>query len=344
VIALTVFRYDPKLTAFTGGYAVLLYGCLWVYVGQRTTIGWGGYSTELFTPNATVIGQATKMLILIAFVSVAAYVARDTRSLLHRLVRREVRVRSENQALERELELASLVQTQLLPRHRPPIGGLHLYGAILPGRYVGGDYYDFIERSENTVLLVVADVAGKGLPAALTMSAVRASVHLFTSMSLGLREMMDRLNTLLYDSTSPDAYVTLFAAEINRAQNSITYVNAGHPPPLLLHSHGGVSRLASTTVPLGMFPTLPGLQAAAEQFFPGSTLVACTDGVWERTNSAGELYGDSGLVGFLTGSLTIDCATFVGRLLEQVREFGGKRPFEDDVTVAVARFEPARAE
>jgi hypothetical protein len=337
LVALTAFRHDPKLTAFTGGYAVLLYGCLLAFVSQHTAIRWGDYSAELFTPAVTGIGQATKILILVVYVAVVAFLARDTRAFLHKLVRSAVTLRSRKEAIERELELASLVQAQLLPLPQPPVGGLHLHGTILPGRYVGGDYYDFIRRSDTTVLLIVADVAGKGVPAALIMSALRASVHLFSSMNLSLEELMHRLNTQVYESTSSSGYVTLFLAEIDTAGNSITYINAGHQPPIL-HRNGQISLLDCGTAPVGMFPKLPSFRAVTEDYFPGTTLVACTDGVWERASAAGELFGERGLQEFVMENATTDGPAFCRSLSEQVRQFGENRPLEDDATLVVARF------
>jgi sigma-B regulation protein RsbU (phosphoserine phosphatase) len=291
----------------------------------------------MFSPAVTWVGQGTKILILVAFVIVASYLAGHTRFLFHRLVRTEVALRSEKEAIERELELASTVQAALLPRQHVPDHDLQLHGTIMPGRYVGGDYYDFIRLSGGTVLMVVADVAGKGVPAALIMSAVRASVHLFASMQLSLEELIERLNALLYESTTPDGYVTLFAAEIDAAGNLISYINAGHPPPIL-YSNGRVRLLGSGTMPLGLFPVLAGLQAEREEYSPGSVLVACTDGIWERSNAAGELFGEHGLRQFVLENDAQDCAVFARGLLERVRVFGGNLPMEDDATLAVARF------
>jgi sigma-B regulation protein RsbU (phosphoserine phosphatase) len=187
------------------------------------------------------------------------------------------------------------------------------------------------------VLLIVADVAGKGVPAALIMSALRASVHVFSSMNLSLEELMHRLNAQVYESTSSGSYVTLFLAEIDTAGNSITYVNAGHPPPIL-HSNGQISLLDLGTVPVGMFPKLPSFRAATEDYFPGTTLVACTDGVWERSSTAGALFGECGLQEFVLENATTDGPAFCHRLSEQVRQFGENRPLEDDATLVVARF------
>ena len=338
LIALTLFRCHPRLTALTGWYTVTLYCGLFAYVASRVAPVWGDYATELFGARVTVVGQLTKILILIAYVVVVFYVALYGRALLHRLVRDEVAARGEKETMERELELASQVQAQLLPGEYPQVAGLKLHGTIIEGRFVGGDYYDFIKLSAHSVLLLVGDVSGKGVPAALIMSGVRASVRLSASTNASLEELVLRLNEMLYESTHATSYLTLFAAEIDVAAGSVRYVNAGHPPPLL-DAADGIHALASGTVPLGLFPALPGLCAHFEPFPPGSLLVACTDGVSERSNPAGEFYGLGSLQRFVERNRHLDCPDFAGSLLNEVRQFGANTPLEDDLTLVVARFD-----
>jgi serine phosphatase RsbU (regulator of sigma subunit) len=342
LIALTLFRCHPRLTALTGGYTVALYGGLFWYVASRLPPVWGGYDTELFGASVTVIGQLTKILILVAYVLVASYLAHYARALLYRLVRDEVTARGEKEAMERELELASQVQAQLLPGEYPRVEGLRLHGTIIEGRFVGGDYYDFIQLSAHSVLLLVGDVSGKGVPAALIMSGVRASARLLASMNTGLEELVFRLNEMLHESSPATSYLTLFAAEIDVAAGSLRYINAGHPPPLL-HAPDGIHALACGTAPLGLFPTLPGLRAYGERFPSGSLLVACTDGVSERSNPAGEFYGPDSLRSFVERNRHLDCPDFAGLLLKEVRQFGANAPLEDDLTLVVARFDAASA-
>ena len=338
LIALTLFRCHPRLTALTGWYTVTLYCGLFACVASRVPPVWGDYMTELFGDRVTVVGQLTKVLILIVYILMASYLARYARVLLHRLVRDQVTVRGEKEAMERELELASQVQAQLLPGEYPQVEGLRLHGTIIEGRFVGGDYYDFIKLSAHSVLLLVGDVSGKGVPAALIMAGVRASVRLSASTNASLVELVLRLNEMLYESTHAATYLTLFAAEIDVAAGSVRYVNAGHPPPLL-HAADGIHALASGTIPLGLFPDLPGLRAHWEPFPPGSLLVACTDGVSERSNPAGEFYGIGSLKRFVERNQRLDCPDFAGALLNEVRQFGANTPLEDDLTLALARFD-----
>jgi sigma-B regulation protein RsbU (phosphoserine phosphatase) len=342
LIALTLFRCHPRLTAFTGWYTVALYCGLFAYVASRMPPVWGDYTTELFDARVTLVGQLTKILILITYVLVASYLAHYARALLHKLVRDVMKARGEKEAMERELELASQVQAQLLPGEYPHVEGLRLHGTIIEGRFVGGDYYDFILLSPHSVLLLVGDVSGKGVPAALIMSGVRASARLSAAMKTGLEELVFRLNEMLYESTSDTSYLTLFAAEIDVAAGSLRYINAGHPPPLL-HTVDGIHELECGTAPLGLFPTLSGLRSYCEPFPSGSLLVACTDGVSERANPAGEFYGLGSLRSFVERNRHLDCPDFAALLLKEVRQFGAGAPLEDDLTLAVARFDAASA-
>jgi hypothetical protein len=336
LIGMTVFRYDPRLTLVSGGFAFLAYGSLFAWALRFIDVKFGDYAAELYGPGVTVVGQLTKIMVLAAFVGLMALLARYTRSLLHRLVQKEVEARSRREKIERELELASQVQSHLLPRTWPVLERLSLHATILEGQSVGGDYYDLIPLSAHSVLLIVADVAGKGVPAALIMSGMRAAAHLCASMRLGIEETLERMNRLLYDSTAPHHYVTAFVAEIDMEANRICYVNAGHPPPLLF-SGNRILRLREGPPPLGLFPSLPELHFQRAEMPPGSMLVACTDGVSERTNSAGEEFGDQALHRFVQENGSMDCGAFAQNLLAALKQFGDNRPYEDDVTLVVAK-------
>jgi sigma-B regulation protein RsbU (phosphoserine phosphatase) len=237
--------------------------------------------------------------------------------------------------MEHELELASQVQGHLLPKSFPQIEGLRLHGTIIEGRFVGGDYYDFIPLSSHSVLLLVGDVSGKGVPAALIMSGVRASARLAASKYTGLEELVCRLNDMLYESTPATSYLTLFAAEIDVRAGELRYINAGHPPALL-STPDGLLELAEGTQPLGLFPELKGLCASYGPFQQGSLLVACTDGISERANPAGDFYGVDSLRCYVEVNRHLDGPDFMDQLLKEVRQFGANAPFEDDLTLVMA--------
>ena len=340
ILGMTVFRYDPRLTLISGGYALACYSILFVWVGQFVRVKWGGYSSELFGPDVTMVGQLTKMLVLALFIVLMAVLARYTRALFHKLIRNELELRQQKEKIERELELASQVQAHLLPRYCPIFEKLSLHGATVEGRSVGGDYYDLIPLSPDSVLLIIADVSGKGVPAALIMSEVRAAAHLCVSMGLGIEEALERMNQLIFESTAAHNYVTAFVAEIDIPIPRIRYINAGHTPPLLACKQQ-VRKLTTGTYPLGLFPSLGRIKLQSEELEPGSMLVACTDGVSERTNSVGEEFGESALHDLVAEHGAMDPTVFAENLLAVLKRFGDDKPFDDDATLVVAKFAAA---
>jgi hypothetical protein len=339
IIALTVFRYNQTLTWLTGGWAMALYLGMFffLYFSDAVTITTGGYVVELLSENVTIIGQASKLMILFGFIVLAAYLAGYTRRLFDKLVVQEVNLRVAKEAIERELEIAAHVQQNLLPQTFPQVPGVEIYGTLLQGRFVGGDYYDFLRLSETSLLFVIADVSGKGVPAALIMSETRASTHLLAAMQLTLEELAQRLNTLLFESTARKYFVSFFAAEIDTARGVMRYVNAGHPPPLV-YADGHVSALAKGGVPLGVRASLPQLTQQSEPLPRGSMLVAFTDGIWERTNAQGEQYGEERLARFIAKHAALPPQSFVQQLLEEVKNFGQSQELDDDVAIAVTKF------
>jgi len=339
LIGLTAFRYDVRLTLVAGGSAVLLYLALIFYLSftGAVTFTSGGYDRELFTAEVTILGQMTKILILMTYVALIAYLAGRSRRLFEQLVRQEVHVQSQKDLIVRELEIAGHVQSQLLPHTFPDLGALHVFGMVEQGRFVGGDYCDFLKLSDHRMLVVVADVSGKGVPAALIMSEVRASTHLLASMGLDLVGFVEQLNALIRSSTDRKTFVTLFAGEIDTSARTLRYVNAGHPPPLLYRDHH-LSSLTRGTIPLGVMARVPQLSLQSEPFPPGAMVVCYTDGIFERRNQEGEEYGEERLKEFIQSHIGLDSQAFAQRLLEEVKAFGQGKDLDDDITVAVAKW------
>lgn len=244
--------------------------------------------------------------------------------------------RTEKDAMVRELEIASHVQQQLLPRSAPLIPGLEYYGTVIQGKFVGGDYFDFIKVSDTRLISVVADVSGKGVPAALIMAEVRAATHLLTTMNLPLDEFIRRLNRLVLESTARYDYVTYFIADIDSQQRTINYVNAGHPPPYV-YSSDSLQPLSARTLALGLREELPGLNAGCVSFPAGSVFVAYTDGILERAALNEEQYGEKRLTEFICSVNEKHVKVFVEEMLGDVRIYGGDKPFDDDATVVVVR-------
>ena len=338
MIALTAFRYDRLLTLVSGGLAIGLYLLLVLYLSlsQAVTLTHGGYERELFTSDVTYVGQATKVLILGVYVLLISHLAQYSRKLFAKLVSDELSLRNQHEQTEWELTLASNVQAQFLPRSLPEISGLDIYGVVQQGKFVGGDYYDFIKLADDRLLVVSADVSGKGVPAALIMAEVRGSTQLLASMQIGLEDLLQRLNSMVHQSTEKKSFVTFSAAEVNISSGRVTYVNAGHPPPLVC-SGGVVRSLVKGTIPLGVCPELPQLATHTEAFPSGSVLVSYTDGLVEQRDTQGEEFGEGRLREYVRTHAHLDAQVLTQSLLQEVKDFGGGRAPEDDMSIAVVK-------
>ncbi len=338
LIALTAFRYDRTLTIVAGGLVVVLYLMLIFYLSFTNAVTFtnGGYERELFSGDVTYIGQLTKVLILGGYVLLLLYLAHYSRKLFAKLVSDELSIRNQKEQTDWELTIASQVQTQFLPSSFPEISGLELYGAVQQGRFVGGDYYDFIKLADDLLLIVAADVSGKGVPAALIMAEVRASTHLLASMQIDLQDFVQRLNTLVLHSTDKKNFVTFYAAEVNASRHVLTYVNAGHPPPLF-YFEGKVRPLAKGTIPLGLFDSLPQLAKHEEEFPSGSVLVSYTDGLLEQTNPQGEQFGEEHLREYVRTNAHFDAQSFTRSLLAEIKNFAGGTDLHDDISLAIVK-------
>ncbi len=338
IIALTAFRFDPRLTLFTGTAAAGLYALLIAILVStgRVSLVHGGYDRELFSPDVTIVGQATKLVLLALFVLLVAYQTRYTRRLISTLVEGELTSRQAREALDWEMRLAGSVQQQFLPHDLPSVPGVTFAGSVRQGRAIGGDYYDFVPIRDGGLLVIVADVSGKGAPAALIMAEVRAAVQVLAQEFRGLADLAERLNMLIHRSTDRKTFVTMLAVEIVPSQGTLSYVCAGHLPPVLV-SHGEAQTLARGSMPLGVSAPLPGVRVQTVDFRPGDLLICCTDGILEHTDPAGEQFGDDRLRAFASQNASLEVTELIRQLNDAVRAFGDGRDPDDDATVAVVR-------
>lgn len=248
----------------------------------------------------------------------------------------ESNLRYQKDLTDLELKVASEVQTKLLPHSFPEVENLDVYATVRQGRLVGGDYCDILKLRDDLVLIVTADVSGKGVPAGLIMAEVRASVQLLAPMNIALENLAARLNTLLHQSTTKKDFVTFFVVEIDTRHNALRYVNAGHLPPLV-YLKGHFRSLSQRTIPLGLYPTLPQLAMAEEEFAPGSLFLSFTDGLLEQTDLQGEQYGEERLTTFVQTHAGLNAERFAQELLNELETFGQGKEFNDDVGIAVVK-------
>ncbi len=197
----------------------------------------------------------------------------------------------EKERLESELALARQIQQRLLPTIPPDVPGLQLAGISVPAREVGGDYYDFLPLSDGRLLVVMADVSGKGAPAALLMSSVRASLHSMLDDDTELAHLTARLNKFVHSSTSPSEFVTLFVGLIDGHTGRLAYVNAGHEYPFLIRREGRLERLTEGGLMLGAFPDIRYTEAVVH-LDPGDALFLFTDGLTDAYGPEEQMFGE----------------------------------------------------
>ncbi len=261
-------------------------------------------------------------------------------------VERLLRESQEKSRLESELEIAREVQTQLFPQAVPQVSGLKLYGVCKPARVVSGDYYDFLQLGENCVGLVLGDVAGKGISAALLMAAIQSSLRAQFSNGLSpegmvaatpfrTAEVVSRLNRQLYESTSREKYATFFCAVYDAASRKLTYTNAGHLPPMLFRG-GSILRLETGGTVVGLFSPVSYEQAEV-QLQAGDLLLAFSDGITEPENSYGEQFGEERLLETAQRALSAPPQELVEEIYRSVSDWTGSPDLQDDMTLVVAR-------
>jgi len=241
--------------------------------------------------------------------------------------------------LQRELEIARQVQERLFPQSRPEVPGVDYAGACKPALSVGGDSFDYFYPAPGGRLAVaVGDVAGKGVPAALLMACLQASLRGLISGGLAdVAELMHKLNGLVYLSTTRNRFATLFFAMYDPASRELTYASAGHNPALLVRRDGSTEWLRAKGMALGLSKSAH-YEAVALTLAPGDLLVAYTDGVTEARNISGEDFGEERLCQValrLPGSPSPEAAC--RDLIQAVSEFEGEAPQHDDMTVVIVR-------
>jgi sigma-B regulation protein RsbU (phosphoserine phosphatase) len=247
-------------------------------------------------------------------------------------------VRQQRDQLLQDIELAAQVQRMFLPRHRPAIPGLEIAGMMRPARVVSGDYYDYIPINDHTLQLVIADVAGKGVPAALLMAATAAAVQLETREKRDMIEVVNRLNSGLHSLTGSNRYVTLLLADIDARSKLLRYVNCGHNPALLYQAKSrDVVSMNSSCFPIGMFDTLACAMNPAT-LTAGDILVLYTDGVVEAKTSQGEEFGMERLSTLIRRGHKLSADELMNHILDSIADFSRNVQFEDDVTILVVKF------
>lgn len=246
----------------------------------------------------------------------------------------------------REMEIAREVQSRLFPQVKPTLKSLEYAGGCIQARVVGGDYYDFLDLGPGRLGIVLADISGKGIAAALLMANLQANLRSQYAVALeDLPRLLRSVNRLFYENTPDDRYATLFFGDYDQASGKLRYANCGHNPPLLLRKAKGkeaqketvpgVEWLEATCTVLGLFSKWE-CRVAEVQLAPGDTLVLYTDGVTEAMSSEGEEFGVSRLLATVMSNCHLQAGGLLQAIVGAVQQFSG-RDQQDDITLVIAR-------
>lgn len=251
----------------------------------------------------------------------------------------------EQEKVRRDLALATEVQRRLLPENAPKLAGSSLDAFTLAARSIGGDYYDFLQVGDRRLGIALADIAGKGIAAALVMAVVQASLRILASEgNISLPELAARMNRFLHRSTGSASYATFFYAQLDERNRQLRYVNAGHNPPYLirrLEAAGAdgerrIEELAEGGMIIGMFPSA-NYEEAVVDLSPGDILLAFTDGVTEALNPAEEEFGEQRLKELLRRIAHLPIAEITAAISSELRAWIADAPQHDDITFVVLK-------
>ncbi len=245
-------------------------------------------------------------------------------------------IQQQRDDLLKDVELAAQVQRMFLPVGKPAIAGLEIAGMMQPSKGVGGDYYDYIPIDAHTIQIVIADVSGKGVSAALLMSATAAAMRLEANRDRNMLQEVDRLNTEIGAISDPERYVTLLVAEIDTQKRIVRYVNCGHNPALLFRAKTDtLTRMNSSCPPIGLSPEEI-CELASADLTAGDVLVFYTDGVTEAENRFGEEFGIERLAATLRRGSSLSAEDLMVDIYNAAADFCGDA-FNDDVTILVVK-------
>jgi phosphoserine phosphatase RsbU/P len=266
-----------------------------------------------------------KMLFTI-FASQAALVIENAR-LLHAALEKE--------RLDKELQVAAEIQRLLIPQQIPQIPFLDISAAYIPCKEVGGDFYDIIQLDDDRFVFIIADVSGKGIPGAMVVANMQATLRGLLQYSSDLLSVVKRLNETIIRQTTVDRYITFFIGLYDHGQSTLTYINAGHNPPLLLDNHDTIIELSTGGIFIGYIPWE--YQSATVPFDRDHTLVLYTDGLVETMNEQEVEFGLDALKKIIGSGHRNGSEYLKDEIIRRVKKHLGQNPMEDDFTLLISR-------
>ncbi|MFA0963035.1 PP2C family protein-serine/threonine phosphatase [Roseivirga sp. BDSF3-8] len=250
-----------------------------------------------------------------------------------KLARRQLR----QEAFRKEMEIAKHVQQLLFPKELPKVNDVQVEASYLPHHNVGGDYYDYILLDKNKFLLCIADVSGKGVPAAILMSNFQASLRTLARKTINLYEIIGELNYQVMQSANGENFITFFACIYDKKKRELSYVNAGHNPPFLIRRGHDPEELRTGSTILGMIEPLPFLNVGKVEDISEFLLFSYTDGFTETFNEEQEQFGQERLHTLLQNTIFSDLNSLHLALLGELDSFKGERDYDDDITLLSCR-------
>jgi sigma-B regulation protein RsbU (phosphoserine phosphatase) len=247
-----------------------------------------------------------------------------------------------NDRLKRELETARAIQVRLLPTSEPVVTGFQVVGASIPSREIGGDYFDLLAQGDDEIGIAIGDVSGKGMPAALLMSNLQASLHGQVMHPGTVSGVVERVNDLMVKSTDPHMFATFFYGLLNARNATFTCTNAGHNPPILLRASGEIEELTTGGLLLGMLGEQV-YQQDTVALAPGEIIVLYTDGITEAVGPAADeddydaMFGEDALYEVLRRNRHLPAAGIKDAILDAVSSHTSGVAQSDDITLVVIR-------
>jgi len=255
-----------------------------------------------------------------------------------KLARRQI----EQEMIRRELEIASNLQQFLFPKELPYNENLKCAAFYQPHHSIGGDYYDFIRINESQFLFCIADVSGKGIPAAMLMSNFQASLRTMTRQTTLLQEIIKELNFQIMRNAMGQHFITFFIALYDKNRKRLKYVNSGHNPPILIDKKGKFHLLDKGSTILGAFDELPFLDVGIMEKLDSFFFFSFTDGLIEITNDENEEFGADRVNELIKKYYRHDLKELIQIVIREMNEFKGDKPYKDDVTLFCAQVDNSK--
>ncbi len=254
-----------------------------------------------------------------------------------KLARKETIQQALRESLRKELEIARNVQNYLFPDFLPSSGIVQCFASYLPHETVGGDYYDYIPLDDGRFLICIADVSGKGIPAALLMSNFQASLRTLARRAIDLEDMVRELNFQIKQNAKGEHFITVFIALFDPNTKELSYVNAGHNPPILINGDLKSEMLEAGTTILGFFDPLPFIESVKIEDVDNFLIFTYTDGLTEAMNVDDEQYGIERIEKYISENASVSLDQLHEGLLHEIQLFKGNLAYHDDLTILSCR-------